>query len=87
LRQAGGAPGVPELPVHAPFDEATRLWLNGLLHGLYSRAPLPLAITPGADGGEATVRIIGPRPRVTLLWASQTGNAESLVERSASALA
>ena len=39
LRQAGGAPGVPELPVHAPFDEATRLWLNGLLHGLYSRAP------------------------------------------------
>lgn len=89
LRQAGGAPGVPELPVHAPFDEATRLWLNGLLHGLYSRAPLPLApaVTPGADAGEATVRIIGPRPRVTLLWASQTGNAESLVERSATALA
>ncbi len=89
LRQAGGAPGIPELPVHAPFDEATRLWLNGLLHGLYSRAPRPLApaTTPATDAAEATVRIIGPRPRVTLLWASQTGNAESLVERSATALA
>ena len=89
LRQAGGTPGIPELPVHAPFDEATRLWLNGLLHGLYSRAPRPLApaTTPATDAAEATVRIIGPRPRVTLLWASQTGNAESLVERSATALA
>ncbi|CAB3835727.1 Periplasmic nitrate reductase [Achromobacter insuavis] len=89
LRQAGGAPGIPELPVHAPFDEATRLWLNGLLHGLYSRAPQPLApaTTPATDAAEATVRIIGPRPRVTLLWASQTGNAESLVERSATVLA
>lgn len=46
-------------------------------------APLGLA----ADTGEAAIRIIGPRPRVTLLWASQTGNAESLVERSAAALA
>jgi NADPH-dependent sulfite reductase flavoprotein alpha-component len=32
------------------------------------------------------VHIIGPRPRVTLLWASQTGNAEALVERHANAL-
>lgn len=38
------------------------------------------------DAGGA-VRIIGPRPRVTLLWASQTGNAESLVEDHATALA
>ncbi|MGE4436344.1 molybdopterin-dependent oxidoreductase [Achromobacter sp.] len=89
LRQAGGASGVPELPVHAPFDDATRLWLNGLLHGLYSRAPMHAAsaITAAAGTEESAVRIIGPRPRVTLLWASQTGNAESLVERSASALA
>lgn len=89
LRQAGGACGVPELPVHAPFDDATRLWLNGLLHGLYSRAPMHAASAISAAAGteESAVRIIGPRPRVTLLWASQTGNAESLVERSAGALA
>lgn len=89
LRQAGGASGVPELPVHAPFDDATRLWLNGLLHGLYSRAPMQSTPALAAPAGieESAVRIVGPRPRVTLLWASQTGNAESLVERSATALA
>ncbi|MGE8658010.1 MAG: molybdopterin-dependent oxidoreductase [Achromobacter sp.] len=50
-----------------------------------------LAGSPGglrqAGAGQPAVRIVGPRPRVTLLWASQTGNAESLVERSATALA
>lgn len=32
------------------------------------------------------VHIVGPRPRVTLLWASQTGNAEALVEQHANTL-
>ncbi len=45
------------------------------------------------EGGElaaasaGAIKILGPRPRVTLLWASQTGNAESLVEEHATALA
>lgn len=48
---------------------------------VFEAADLTGAATAGA------VKIVGPRPRVTLLWASQTGNAESLVEEHATALA
>lgn len=63
--------GVPSLPSHSPLAETTRLWLDGLLAGMFSRsapaaAILPAAVTEGAA--------------VTLLWASQTGNAETLAE-------
>ena len=54
-------------------------------HGAAPAASAVAEMTPAAN--DAAPRIIGPRPRVTLLWASQTGNAESLVERSATALA
>jgi len=54
--------GVPMLPPEAPFDEDKRLWLNGVLAGLFSRAE------PAPDAAA----------RITLLWASQTGNAEAL---------
>ena len=62
--------GVPTLPATAPLTEASRLWLNGLLAGLFSPTE-PLA---------------APSPAVTLLWASQTGNAEALAERFAKRL-
>ncbi|QJP70761.1 bifunctional nitrate reductase/sulfite reductase flavoprotein subunit alpha [Burkholderia glumae] len=90
-----GAPagGVPVLPASAPCAPATRLWLDGMLAGLYSRAPLgeapalpgPAGAAPGAGPGEALpaaagVRIVHARPKVLLLWASQTGNIESLTE-------
>ncbi|MGY1882918.1 molybdopterin-dependent oxidoreductase [Pseudomonas reactans] len=61
---------VPTLPANAPLADASRLWLNGLLGGLYSH----------------TQSLAAPTPAVTLLWASQTGNAEALAERFAKRL-
>ncbi|WP_099021379.1 bifunctional nitrate reductase/sulfite reductase flavoprotein subunit alpha [Mycolicibacterium palauense] len=68
-----GQPGVPVLPVGAPLRPRTRLWVDGLLAGIYSRsgtAEVPAAAT-AADTGT------GP----LLLWASQTGNAEDFAAR------
>lgn len=62
--------GVPTLPATAPLADAARLWLNGLLAGLFS----------------PTESLAAPSPAVTLLWASQTGNAEALAERFAKRL-
>ncbi|RKS16930.1 sulfite reductase (NADPH) alpha subunit [Pseudomonas sp. WPR_5_2] len=76
-RQAGG---VPALPANAPLASDTRLWLDGVLGGLFSR--VDCASPALADSGESTT----PPPAVTLLWASQTGNAEGLAERFASRL-
>ncbi|WP_415753973.1 molybdopterin-dependent oxidoreductase [Pseudomonas leptonychotis] len=63
--------GVPSLPSQAPLAEANRLWLDGMLAGMFSRSA-PIAQATGPD--------------VTLLWASQTGNAEALAERFAAQL-
>ncbi|WP_095195236.1 bifunctional nitrate reductase/sulfite reductase flavoprotein subunit alpha [Pseudomonas sp. Irchel 3A7] len=75
-RQAGG---VPVLPANAPLATDTRLWLDGVLGGLFSRAE-PLPLLSDSSGSLAST------PAVTLLWASQTGNAEALAERFASRL-
>ncbi|MCF5074520.1 molybdopterin-dependent oxidoreductase [Pseudomonas syringae] len=73
-RQAGG---VPVMPANAPLARESRLWLDGLLGGLFSRAETtPVAAQMAAP----------PSPTVTLLWASQTGNAETLAERFAQRL-
>jgi sulfite reductase (NADPH) flavoprotein alpha-component len=85
----GEARGVPSLPASAPLPASTRLWFDGVLAGLFSRsaqdaAPLP-TVQHGADGAPA-VRIAHARPKVVLLWASQTGNVESLTEQYATQL-
>lgn len=80
LRTEAGrhASGVPTLPLSAPMDVQDRLWVDGLLAGLFSRSmqPGPLADSappeptpPPVEGGEQ------PSP-VVMLWASQTGTAE-----------
>ncbi|GAB1818256.1 molybdopterin-dependent oxidoreductase [Herbidospora sp. RD11066] len=58
-----GAPGVPVLPAGAPFTAEQASWVNGLLAGMYSRLP---SAPQQEEGGT----------HVTVLWASQTGNAE-----------
>jgi sulfite reductase (NADPH) flavoprotein alpha-component len=73
LRSSEGG-GVPSLPAQAPLAADTRLWLDGMLAGLFSR-------TQPAPMGETAARA-----QVTLLWASQTGNAEALAERFAARL-
>ncbi|SIT39362.1 Sulfite reductase (NADPH) alpha subunit [Paraburkholderia ribeironis] len=91
--EAQGIDRVPVLPGNAPFDATSRLYVDGLLAGLYSHST-SLAAAPAAapaaasmdDDHASTVRIVRVRPKVTLLWASQTGNTESLTERYATRL-
>jgi sulfite reductase (NADPH) flavoprotein alpha-component len=75
----GGAAGTPVLPQGAPLDPDQALWVDGLLAGLFSRAPEP----PGRALASAATRT---RPLV-VLWASQTGTAEGFAASAAQALA
>jgi sulfite reductase (NADPH) flavoprotein alpha-component len=80
LRSEAGrrSAGVPTLPQNAPFDSSTRLWVDGLLAGLFARteapqaAPVPAVAQPPIETSEPA------RAPVVVLWASQTGNAEEL---------
>ncbi|MFL9999895.1 bifunctional nitrate reductase/sulfite reductase flavoprotein subunit alpha [Paraburkholderia dipogonis] len=88
--EAQGIDRVPVLPGNAPFDTTRRLYVDGLLAGLYSRSATTPATALAASHAEAShasgVRIVRARPKVTLLWASQTGNTESLTEAYATRL-
>ncbi|WP_321887012.1 bifunctional nitrate reductase/sulfite reductase flavoprotein subunit alpha [Paraburkholderia bannensis] len=87
---AAGGSSAPVLPEHAPLAAPKRAWVDGLLAGLFSRAaPRALPAVEGAvqqDDQQGAVRIAHTRPKVVLLWASQTGNVESMVERYATQL-
>jgi sulfite reductase (NADPH) flavoprotein alpha-component len=80
----------PALPAAAPLPSATRLWLDGMLAGLHARrtgdgdAAGSRIAQPGAHA--ADLHIARARPKVALLWASQTGNVESLIDRYATRL-
>lgn len=88
LRLSGASThGIPRLPASAPLSAPTRLWLDGVLVGLFSRAPeatspLEAVVSPGDGNVEAPThgKIIRARPKVALLWASQMGNVESLTD-------
>lgn len=58
---------LPEIPNSAPFSAAQRLWLNGYLAALFSEAS-------NATSDAA------PKERVLVLYASQSGNSETLAE-------
>ncbi|ADP81199.1 bifunctional nitrate reductase/sulfite reductase flavoprotein subunit alpha [Pseudofrankia inefficax] len=84
-----GAADAPVLPASAPIAPDRADWLRGLLAGVFARA--------GAPAGPATVGSARPhasdeppatrdRP-VTILWASQTGNAQAVAATAASRLA
>ncbi len=59
---------LPVIPTSAPFTEEQRLWLNGYIAGLISEDSTSPAIT----------KI--PKLRIPVLYASQSGNSESLAE-------
>ncbi len=72
--------GQPVLPETAPLSRQSRLWVDGLLAGMYSR--VESANPPAsADTAAATAS-----PVVTVLWASQTGNAEEFAATAAQRL-
>ena len=75
-------PGVPTLPLSAPFDSATRQWVDGLLAGMFARTDTsrPDAVSSSEEPAAAT------RAPIVVLWASQTGNAEELATHVAAQL-
>lgn len=85
---------VPVIPPDAPLVPATRLWLNGVLAGLFSHTELDGSVDtqhpakqPQVNPSQAKPSQEKPSPpQVTLLWASQTGNAEMLASRFAKKL-
>ncbi len=62
------SPQIDLVPEDAPFDDAQRQWLNGLLTGLSA-----LAASAAADAGAEVA--LTP---VNVLYASQSGNCETL---------
>lgn len=80
LGSGSGAVGTPVLPSHAPFSPESALWVNGVLAGMFSRAPDGRAATAAADPAEAPAEAADAPPArtVIVLWASQTGNAEEV---------
>lgn len=74
--------GVPTLPHNAPFDSGTRLWVDGLLAGLFARTDAPHS-APALVVEQPKEKTADPKPAtqrapIVVLWASQTGNAEEL---------
>lgn len=69
---------VPYIPESAPFTPQQRGWLNGFLAGIYSHSELPVLenqIAAGASGSKLK------KPRLVILYGSQTGNAEGLAKQ------
>lgn len=70
--------GVPSLPPSAPLAPGKKALVDGLLAGLFSRSWLPsAAIGNDAPAAPAAAAPAADPTLVTVLWASQTGNAES----------
>jgi sulfite reductase (NADPH) flavoprotein alpha-component len=72
----GDGAAVPVLPPHAPLTPEDTSWVNGLLAGMFSRAPAP-APAPAPEQ-PPSVTTAAPGREIAVLWASQTGNAEDL---------
>lgn len=71
---------VPFIPDNAPFTPEQRAWLNGLLAGLYSRAPSQII-----DHKSQIINSAASLTPLTILYASQTGTSESLAKKAAKA--
>ncbi|MCV7357810.1 bifunctional nitrate reductase/sulfite reductase flavoprotein subunit alpha [Mycolicibacterium fluoranthenivorans] len=74
---SAGSTGTPVLPGAAPVRPAARLWIDGLLAGMYSR-------TGAAVSDTAVLEAVAPGPLV--MWASQTGTAEEFAAQVAGRL-
>ena len=66
----------PQIPASAPFSPAQRLWLDGYLAGIFAAANLAANSAPG--GQLTTSGVTKPKPRVPVMYASQSGNSEEL---------
>lgn len=75
--------GTPVLPEHAPFEPEHALWVNGVLAGMFSRAP---GGAPGSAVPAPEEPASAQDRQVVVLWASQTGNAEEVAAAAAQRL-
>ena len=64
---------IPCLPENAPFTVEQRAYLNGFLAGMFSREPTPQT--------NSVQTAFAPLLTLSILFASQTGNAENLAKR------
>ncbi|MGF6888967.1 sulfite reductase (NADPH) flavoprotein alpha-component [Nocardia sp. GAS34] len=73
--------GQPVMPESAPLSPQSRLWVDGMLAGMYSRSG---SAAPAAD---FLCETPAPAPRaITVLWASQTGTTEEFAAAAAQRL-
>ncbi|MEC7639056.1 MAG: flavodoxin domain-containing protein [Verrucomicrobiota bacterium] len=66
-------PTTPQIPTNAPFNEAQRLWLNGYIAGIISQS----ATERSSQESEKKKT----KKRIPIVFASQSGNSQSLAEQ------
>ncbi|MEM9026657.1 MAG: sulfite reductase flavoprotein subunit alpha, partial [Verrucomicrobiota bacterium] len=69
---------IPHIPENAPFNEDQRAWLNGFLAGIFCHQGAPVPVGQAADAA--------PAKKATILFGTQTGNAEMLAGQAAKKL-
>lgn len=69
------------IPGDAPFNEDQRAWISGFLAGLHSRLAMTLATPPPV----VTTEQPAPGPSLSILYGTQTGNAEGVANDAAAA--
>ncbi|OUY07648.1 molybdopterin-dependent oxidoreductase [Acinetobacter populi] len=74
------ANSMPTLPDNAPISEQHKLWVNGLLAGLFARTSISQQPNTSATPTLQQIESTESKIKITLLWASQTGNSETLAE-------
>ncbi|MDV7356385.1 bifunctional nitrate reductase/sulfite reductase flavoprotein subunit alpha [Rhodococcus oxybenzonivorans] len=75
--------GVPVLPRDAPISGSKRVWLDGMLAGLFSRSGDTSGVAAQNGSAAGTESVQQP---VVVVWASQTGNAEEFAAECAAQL-
>ncbi|MEE3849138.1 bifunctional nitrate reductase/sulfite reductase flavoprotein subunit alpha [Gordonia sp. LSe1-13] len=78
----------PYIPAGAPLREEVRFWATGLLDGIFARTPHPTtaAATSGHGDGTGATAAGAAKEAITVLWASQMGNAEEFATETADQL-
>jgi sulfite reductase (NADPH) flavoprotein alpha-component len=82
-RQLGG---VPMLPDGAPIAPAKHILINGMLAGLFARRWLPQGASLPTGLPDFSATQPAAAAPVTIVWASQTGNAEGFADHCAARL-
>ena len=65
-------PSIPFIPDNAPFTPSQRAWLNGFLAGMFCQTAAPAG---------AALPTAAAKPKLNVLFGSQSGNAESIAKR------